>query len=84
LPPRIFPSRSCSPAALSDPFSYHGLVSSAGQGLCLKKFVMLSLDSLVRAELAEPDSLSPAEKLVYQLVSEPYGITSQRRAADTS
>jgi hypothetical protein len=35
-----------------------------------------SLDSLVHAELDEPDSLSPGEKLVYQLVSEPSGISS--------
>jgi hypothetical protein len=84
LPPRIFPSHSCSPAAFSDPFSYHGLICSAGQGLCSKKFVPPSLDSLVRAELDEPDSLSPAEKLVYQLVSEPSGISSQRRATETS
>jgi hypothetical protein len=84
LLPRIFPSRSCSPVALSDPFSYRGIVSNAGEGLCSKKFVPPSLDSLVCTELAEPDSLSPAEKLVYQLVSEPHGISSQRRAAETS
>jgi hypothetical protein len=84
LLPRIFHSRSCSPAALSNPFSYRVLVSSAGQGLCSKKFVPLSLDSLVHEEMAEPGSLSPAEKLVYQLVFEPLDISSQRRVAKTS